>query len=321
MSALRLFHFFGDSSGANGIDFKDFTIQCISLRINSLTLDTPGQDPNGNGIWTDYSINYSLLVKGVPAVVDSDGDGVPDTTDNCPLIANPDQIDTDGDGTGDACDTDDDNDGDPDVNDCDRLNPAVHHGATEICNEIDDNCDKQIDEGLKNTYYPDADRDGYGISFEPIQACSVPDGYVDNNTDCNDSNAAVYPGAAEICNGVDDNCNRLVDEGFADFDGDGQADCVDPDDDNDGVPDVQDNCPNTVSGSIVDASGCAISQICPCEGPVTGQTWRSHGDYVSCVDQTSKKFFKARLNHNQRESCPCKTGRTVKLWQVKKQVL
>ena len=71
-------------------------------------------------------------------------------------------------------------------------------------------------------------------------------GYVVNNTDCNDSNAAVYPGAAEICNGVDDNCNGLVDEGFADFDGDGQADCIDPDDDNDGIPDVQDNCPNTV---------------------------------------------------------------------------
>ena len=43
------FSFFGDSSGAQGIDFKDFTIQCISLRINSLTLNTPGQNPNGDG--------------------------------------------------------------------------------------------------------------------------------------------------------------------------------------------------------------------------------------------------------------------------------
>ncbi len=97
-----------------------------------------------------------------------------------------------------------------------------------------------------------------------------------------------------------------------------QADCIDLDDDNDGVLDVQDNCPNTVSGSIVDASGCAISQICPCEGPVTGQTWPSHGNYVACVDQTSKKFFKAGLITTQRESSPCKTGRKVKLRQVER---
>lgn len=289
------FSFFGDSSGANGIDFSGATIQCISLRINSLTLNTPGQDSIGNGIWTDYSINYSLLVKGVPAVVDSDGDGVPDTIDNCPFIANPDQIDTDGDGTGDACDTDDDNDGDPDVSDCDRLNPAVYNGATEICNDMDDNCNEQIDEGLKNTYYQDADGDGYGDSSITIQACYTQAGYVANNTDCNDSSAAIYPGAAELCNGIDDNCNELVDEGFADFDGDGEANCIDPDDDNDGVMDVQDNCPATVSGSIVDVSGCAVSQICPCEGPITGQTWPSHGNYVACVDQTSKMFFKAGL--------------------------
>jgi hypothetical protein len=289
------FSFFGDSSGANGIDFKDFTIQCISIHINSLILDTPGQDPIGNGIWTDYSINYSLLVKGVPAVVDSDGDGVPDTIDNCPFIANPDQIDTEGDGIGDACDTDNDNDGDPDVTDCAPLNPTVYHGATEICNGVDDDCDNQIDEGLKNTYYRDADGDGYGNPFMTKEECTAPIGYVVNNTDCNDSNASINPGAAELCNGVDDNCNGLVDEGFADFDSDGQADCIDPDDDNDEVPDVQDNCPATVSGSIVDASGCAVSQICPCQGPVIGQTWSSHGTYVACVDQTSKKFFKAGL--------------------------
>ncbi|HSA59373.1 MAG TPA: choice-of-anchor Q domain-containing protein [bacterium] len=42
---------------------------------------------------------------------DADGDGIPNTLDNCPDVSNADQTDTDGDGAGDACDTDDDGDG------------------------------------------------------------------------------------------------------------------------------------------------------------------------------------------------------------------
>jgi len=114
-----------------------------------------------------------------------------------------------------------------DNTDCNDTNVAVNPGATEVCNGIDDNCNGQIDEGLLSTYYADTDVDGYGDAGSSVQACSQPAGYVTTNTDCNDSNAAVNPGATEVCNGIDDNCNNQIDEGltftnyYVDTDGDG----------------------------------------------------------------------------------------------------
>ncbi len=62
-------------------------------------------------------------------------------------------------------------------------------------------------------YYIDADGDGFG-STATTNFCSMPStGYSSNNTDCNDAVATIYPGASELCNTVDDNCNGFVDEG------------------------------------------------------------------------------------------------------------
>ena len=83
----------------------------------------------------------------------------------------------------------------------------------ESCNGVDDNCNGSIDEGVKSTYYRDADGDGYGNPGVTTQACSPPSGYVANASDCNDGNANIRPGVAETCNGVDDNCNGSTDEG------------------------------------------------------------------------------------------------------------
>ncbi|MBM4067205.1 MAG: hypothetical protein FJ266_16485 [Planctomycetes bacterium] len=92
--------------------------------------------------------------------------------------------------------------------DCDDNNSAVNPNAQEICDDVDNNCDGQIDEGLKTTFYEDADGDGYGNPQVTTKACSQPSGYVANNTDCDDTNAAVNPGATEIKkNGIDDDCN------------------------------------------------------------------------------------------------------------------
>ncbi|MBD3389124.1 MAG: hypothetical protein GF416_08555, partial [Candidatus Altiarchaeales archaeon] len=64
------------------------------------------------------------------------------------------------------------------------------------------------------TYYEDGDGDGYGNPNSPITGTSQPPGYVEDGSDCDDSNPDVHPGASEVCNGIDDNCDGQVDEGF-----------------------------------------------------------------------------------------------------------
>ena len=69
-------------------------------------------------------------------------------------------------------------------------------------------------QGPLNTYYADTDGDGYGDQSDTTEDCTQPAGYVSNNTDCDDAEALVNPGASEICgNGIDDNCDGTVDEG------------------------------------------------------------------------------------------------------------
>jgi len=102
-----------------------------------------------------------------------------------------------------------------DKTDCNDGNGSIHPNATEVCNEVDDNCDGSTDEWVQNTYYYDADGDGYGnVNATPNAACSAPQGYVGNNSDCNDDNANVHPGMSDVCNNVDDNCDGKTDEDY-----------------------------------------------------------------------------------------------------------
>ncbi|QRN97743.1 sialidase [Archangium violaceum] len=113
--------------------------------------------------------------------------------------------------------------------DCNDTQASVKPGATEVCNGVDDNCNGSIDEAGGSTWYRDADGDGYGTATVSTQACVQPSGYVSNSSDCNDTQANVKPGATEVCNGVDDNCNGSIDEGvptttwYRDADGDGRG--------------------------------------------------------------------------------------------------
>ncbi len=121
------------------------------------------------------------------------------------------------------------------------------------------------------TFYADQDGDGFGDPNNTVQACTVPSGFVADNTDCNDLNGAIYPGAIEICDGVDNDCDGLVDES-PDLDGDGFTLCDGDCDDADatiypGAPElcdgVDNDCDGEVPDSEVDDDGDGFSE---CQG-------------------------------------------------------
>jgi hypothetical protein len=100
------------------------------------------------------------------------------------------------------------------------LNGAINPGAAEVCNNIDDNCNGLTDDGLTFvTYYADVDGDTYGNTASSVTCNGAPVGYVAVAGDCDDNNAAVNPGATEVCNSIDDDCDGSTDEGlvFADY--------------------------------------------------------------------------------------------------------
>ncbi len=117
--------------------------------------------------------------------------------------------------------------------DCDDTVGETHPGAAEQCNDIDDDCNGLLDDGVTtSTWYADVDADTYGDPANTIDDCAVPSGYVGDDTDCDDTEAATNPGATEACNGIDDDCDGSVDEGaatgslawYADADGDTYGD-------------------------------------------------------------------------------------------------
>ncbi len=141
---------------------------------------------------------------------DPDGDDIPDRLEYLshlnPLVADPPE-DSDGDGYNRGAD-------------CDDSDAAVHPGAPELCNGADDDCDGQVDEAedldptSNPTWYLDADGDGFGNPSVTTADCTAPDGYVADGTDCDDSDPAVNPGAVERFDGIDNDCDGVIDPWF-----------------------------------------------------------------------------------------------------------
>ncbi|GDX78217.1 hypothetical protein LBMAG42_00280 [Deltaproteobacteria bacterium] len=130
---------------------------------------------------------------------------------------------------------DDDADGFAACMECDDGSAAVYPGATELCNGIDDDCDGVIDPDSASdaaTWYADTDLDSFGDAASTAPGCTAPAGYVGDSTDCDDAVATTYPGAPELCNGVDDDCDGTIDPDsstdaltwYADADADGFGD-------------------------------------------------------------------------------------------------
>ena len=95
--------------------------------------------------------------------------------------------------------------------DCNDADPAINPGRPEVCDYKDNDCDGVVDNGVSNTYYRDADGDGFGDPKNSVSGCTAPSGYVADKTDCDDSRADTHPGALEICNSRDDDCDGTID--------------------------------------------------------------------------------------------------------------
>ncbi len=230
------------------------TIFAILLSGCSLKLD--GIEAEGEAA-TGATISGDVIVENAQDESSDTGDITEGTTDGGPGgETGPeicDGIDNDGDGDVDegllvAFYWDEDGDGWGGTNDvgcelpegasllpgdCDDTDASIHPEAVELCNGIDENCNYEIDEGVTFRFYADTDGDGYGTPEDMRTECTAPDGYVDNDLDCNDEAAIISPESVEFCNYIDDNCDGEIDEDlqilvYPDNDSDGFGRLLEP---------------------------------------------------------------------------------------------
>ena len=116
--------------------------------------------------------------------------------------------------------------------DCDDADAGVSPGAEEACNLQDDDCDGEVDDGWEvGTVYRDRDEDGYGDLDRSTVGCLDASGWVEDGSDCDDHDDGNHPGADEVCDAEDNDCDGEIDEGWEDptytwrdADGDGFGD-------------------------------------------------------------------------------------------------
>ena len=143
-----------------------------------------------------------------------------------------------------------DGDGYGEDEDCNDGDAAIHPNAVETCDGTDNDCDDEVDEDVTTNYYLDLDGDGFGNPNVVVADCSQPSGYVTLSSDCDDDNGDIYPGAAEFCDEIDNDCDDEVDENLT------ETVYIDTDGDGYGNPDWSDEACASVSGWVADGTDC-----------------------------------------------------------------
>ncbi len=190
-----------------------------------LACATPVGDGDGDGYTVgkgDCDDGDATRFPGAPEVcdgIDQDCNGQVDDAQMTDLYAD---ADADGYGSGDpiiACAGTEGLAGT--AGDCDDADPSVNPGVVEVCNGVDDDCDLGVDEDATDAqaYFLDSDGDGYGDT--EVSDCTARIGYAELGGDCLDEGSKagivpaeeINPGAPEGCNGIDDDCDGVIDDG------------------------------------------------------------------------------------------------------------
>jgi hypothetical protein len=193
------------------------SISAACAKDQNVSFDLDVVDGDGNTFSDRFRVS-------VVCVFDADGDGYDDTVDcdDTNAAVNPGATEIWYDGIDQNCTPDDENDRDADGfdtadyggDDCDDTNAAIHPGAAEVCDGVDQDCDGTPDQGLLIAVWADADGDDYGDPAAPAQVCALTPGWAGNDQDCDDADATVFPGAEEVCNDADDDCDGAPDDGL-----------------------------------------------------------------------------------------------------------